>query len=215
MFFELPKELRDKIYSYAVPQGAWVGEDTDSFNELNFSGGIGDASGFYFPLNRLSVLRINRQIRQETLPVAYQRTLFHFDDMDDLIKFLIAIGKIGRDNIECLELAWQSRADLEDQWTEAPIPDEHSLTLPVLHAARCVQLLRQCKSLRFLQLYFERDLILDVSPNSYKADPGIVELCSIQGIERVEICNLGYESLDQCDFVKWLKAIMESSGEIE
>ena len=130
-------------------------------------------------------------MRQEALPYAYRKTVFQFDDMDDLIKFLIAIGNIGRDNLETLELAWQSRSDLEYHWTEDPVPDEHSLTLPVLHAARCVQLLRQCKSLRFMRLYFERDLILDISPISYKADPGIVELSSIRGIERVEICGLG------------------------
>lgn len=159
------------------------------------------------------MLRINKQMRQEALPLAYRRTLFHFDDMDDLMKFLIAIGNIGRGNIESLELAWQSRTDLEYQWDKAPIPEKHSPSLPTLHVATCAQLLKQCRRLRFMRLYFEAELILDMLPDSYKADPGLCELCSIRGIERVEICDLAYEPLDQCDIVKWLKGAMESSKE--
>jgi len=212
MFFRLPKELRDKIYIFALPRGEWNIEDVDSANELNFAGGVGDLSGFYFPLSSLAVLRVNRQMRQEALPLAYRRTLFHLDDMDDLIKLLIAVGDIGRDNIESLEFAWQSRTDSECQWAEAPVPNEYSLTLPALHVTKCVQLLKQCKSLRFLRLYFESELILGMSPNDYKADPGICGLCSVQGIKRVEIWNLGYEPLEQCGFVEWLKEAMESSG---
>jgi hypothetical protein len=48
------------------------------------------------------------------------------DDMDDFVKLLIAVGDIGRDNIESVELAWQSRTDSECQWTEVPVPNEHS-----------------------------------------------------------------------------------------
>jgi len=213
MFLRLPKELRDKIYDFALPKGEWKIGDVDRSNELNFAGGIGDPSGFYFPVSSLAVLRVNKQMRQEVLPLAYCSTAFYLDDMDDLIKLLIAVGAIGRDNIESLELAWQSRTDFECQWAEAPDPNEYSLTLPTLHVAKCVQLLKQCKSLRFLRLYFESDLILGMSPDAYKADPGICELCSVRGTERVEIWDLGYEPLEQCGFVKWLKEAIESSGE--
>jgi hypothetical protein len=44
-------------------------------------------------------------MRQEALPFAYRRTVMHLDDMDDVIKLLIAVSNIGRDNIESLELA--------------------------------------------------------------------------------------------------------------
>ena len=113
------------------------------------------------------MLRVNKQMCQEALPLAYRRTVFHLDDLDDLSKLLIAIGDIGRDNIESLELAWQSRTDFECQWAEALVPNEYSLTLPTLHVAKCVQLLKQCKSLRFLRLCFERDLVLGMSPDAY------------------------------------------------
>ncbi|TGO45830.1 hypothetical protein BCON_0362g00070 [Botryotinia convoluta] len=211
MFSKLPKELRDKIYTFAFPRREWKVADVDGLDELNFARGIGDLSGFYFPLSSLTVLRVNKQMRQEALPFAYRRTVFHVDDMDDLVKFLISIGEIGRDNIKSLELAWQSRSDFERQWAEAPDPNENSLTLPTLHAAKCVQLLKQCKSLSFLRLCFEKDLILGMSSLAYKTDLGICELSSVRGIERVEICDLGYEPLEQCGFVKWLKEAMESS----
>jgi hypothetical protein len=212
MFFKLPKELRDKIYMFALPRVEWRIQDLDGSDERNFVGGIGDPSGFYFPLSS-PILRVNRQMRQEALPFAYRRTVFNLDDIDDLIKLLIAIGDIGRDNIESLELAWQSRSDSECQWAEAADPNEHSLTLPTLHVATCVQLLKQCKSLSFLRLYFESDLVLGMSPDVYKAHPGIYELCSLRGIERVEFWDLGHEPLEQCDFVKWLKEAMESPEE--
>jgi len=215
MFLKLPKELRDKIYIFALPRGKWKIGDVDSSDKLNFAGGIGDLSGFYFPRRSLAMLGVNRQMRQEALPFAYRRTVFHFDDMDDLIKLLIAVGDIGRDNIESLELSWQSRTDTEFQWTEAPVRNEHSLTLPTLHVTKCVQLLKQCKRLRFLRLYFESDLILGMSPTACKADPGICELRSVRGIETIEICDFGCKPLEQCGFVKWLKEAMESSEKNE
>ncbi len=213
MFFKLPKELRYKIYDFTLPKGEWKIRDIEISNDLNFAGSIGDPSGFYFPLSSLTVLRVNKQLRQEALPLAYRKTVFHLDDIDDLIKLLIAVGDIGRDNIESLELVWQSRSDFECQWAEAPVPNEHSLTLPTLHVAECVQLLKQCTSLRFLRLYFDSDLLLGMSPGAFKADPGICELCSLRGVERVEICDLRYKSLEERGFVKWLKAAIESSWE--
>lgn len=146
-------------------------------------------------------------MRREALPLVYRTTAFHFDDMDDLVKFLIAVGDIGRNNIEVLELAWQSRTDSEFQWTEKA-PDEYSLTLPTLHVTKCTQLLKQCKRLRSLRLYFESDLILGMSPATYEADPGICELRDVR-IENVEIWDLGHEPLEQCGFVEWLKEAME------
>ena len=77
----------------------------DNCDRFDFTGSIGDPSGFYFPLSsETNVLRVNRQMRQEALPIAYRRTVFHLDDMDDLIKLLAAVGRVGRDNIESLEL---------------------------------------------------------------------------------------------------------------
>ena len=83
----------------------------------NFTGSIGDPSGFYFRLSsETSVIRVNRQMRQEALPIAYRRTVFHPDDTDDLIKLFIAVGRVGRDNIESWGLTWESRADSELKW---------------------------------------------------------------------------------------------------
>ena len=77
----------------------------DNCDRSEFTGSIGDPSGIYFPLSReTNVLRVNRQIRQEALPIAFRRTVFHLDDMDDLIKLLVAVGRFGRENIESLEL---------------------------------------------------------------------------------------------------------------
>lgn len=185
--------------------------DTDSCDRFDFTGSIGDPSGFYFPLSSgLTVLRVNRQMRQEALPFAYRRTVFQLEDMDDLIQLLIAAGTIGRDNIESLELTWESRADSELKWDEALNSDAPLLSLPTLHAAKCVQLLRQCKRLEFLRLYIENDLINNISSDAYETDPGICELRSLRGIKRVQIWDLGYQSIEQCDQAKRLREEMES-----
>ncbi len=66
---------------------------------------MSDSSDFYFSLSKkLTVLRVNRQMHQETLLLTYRRTIFHLNDMNDLIKLLIAIDKIDRDSIESLKL---------------------------------------------------------------------------------------------------------------
>ncbi|KAL8648634.1 MAG: hypothetical protein Q9210_004878 [Variospora velana] len=215
--FKLPREIRDKIYDFALAKGNWQIEDVDDFNRCNFVRSIGDPSGFYFPLSsKVAALGVSRQMRQEALPFAYRRTRFHLDDMDDLVKLLLAVGKVGRDNIEMLELAWESRADSELKWDENPnIDDDSSLLLPTLHAARCIQLLKQCKRLHSLRVYLERDLITDISPDDFKAHPGIQELCSLRGIKMVQIYDLGHEPVDRHGLGKWLREKMESSAEEE
>ncbi|KAL8825434.1 MAG: hypothetical protein Q9170_007792 [Blastenia crenularia] len=216
LLFRLPREIRDKIYDFALPKGNWQIEDVDDFNRCKFIRSIGDPSGFYFPLSsKVAALGVNRQMRQEALPFAYRKTLFHLDDMDDLVKLLVAVGKVGRDNIEMLELAWESRADSELKWDENPDMDDSSLLLPTLHAARCIHLLQQCKRLRSLRLYLEKDLIMDISLDDFKAHPGIRELCSLRGIKTVQICDLGHEPIDRHGLAKWLREKMESSTEEE
>jgi hypothetical protein len=162
---------------------------------------MGDPSGFYYPLSKeLTVLRVNRQMRQEALPLAYQRTIFRVE-MDDLVKLLIAVGRIGRENIKNLDLVWESQADIESQL------DDASLSLPTLHAARCVQLLKRCKRLDSVEISFDTSNTFD----DFKTNPGIRELCSCRGIKHVGFWENG-ESLEHLDQFKWLKKEMESSG---
>ncbi len=211
MFYKLSRELRNRIYIFALFKEEWKIEDMSTFDELNFTEDMSDSSDFYFSLSKkLTVLRVNKQMRQETLSLAYRRTIFHLNDMNDLIKLLIAIKKIDRDSIESLKLTWESRVDSECKWDEALNSEDSSLTLSTLHVVKCVQLLKQCKRLTFLRLYFERDLINNIFSNVFKVDSEIRELCFVQEIERVKIWGLNYESLKQRDLVKWLKEEMKS-----
>ena len=211
MFCKLSRELRNRIYIFALSKEEWKIEDISTFNELNFTEDMSDSSDFYFSLSKkLTVLRVNRQMHQETLLLTYRRTIFHLNDMNDLIKLLIAIDKIDRDSIESLKLTWKSRVDSECKWNEALNSEDSFLTLSTLHVVKCVQLLKQCKRLTFLRLYFERDLINNIFSNVFKVDFEIRELCFVWEIERVEIWGLNYESLEQRDLVKWLKEEMKS-----
>lgn len=62
MFLRLPRELRDKIYSYSIPKQEWKIVDSNDLSGLSLAKGIGDPSGFYFPFrNDLGILEsINR-----------------------------------------------------------------------------------------------------------------------------------------------------------
>lgn len=215
MLYKLPREIRDKIYTFALSDAEWSMQNVDFFDRFNLTSSIGDPGGFYFPLSKnVEILSVNNQMRREALPLVYRITTFHLDDMDDLIKFLIAVGETGRDNIEALYFPWESRSDLECKWEENPYSDEHSLTLPNLHVMKCVQLLKQCKRLRLMRLYFESDLLENIAPEVFKADSGILELRSIQ-VEKLEIWSLGHESLEHSPLVHWLKKGMGCFGRSE
>ena len=214
-FCNLPRDILDQIYDLAIPRGTWRLGD-EGFDGRKFAGGVGDPSGFYYPLSKeVALLSVSRSMRAEALPVAYRRTAFSLYDIDDAVKLLIAVGRVGRDNIESLEFTWESRADAEHQWDRKPDAGELFSTLLMLHATRCVQLLKQCRRLRTLRLYFDSDLIANISPEDYEADPGIRELCSVRGVKKVDIRNLMDEPLDQCGLIKWLIERMESPKEVD
>ncbi|KAK1140901.1 hypothetical protein N8T08_009774 [Aspergillus melleus] len=134
-FLRLPRELRDRIYSYAIPPDEWKVVNADYLGGVNLSRGIGDPTGFYYPLrDGVSLLKVSRQIRAETLPLIYRSTKFRLGDMDDFIKLAISVGEIGRQNIESLEFLWQSRSDMEATTDNEPDIEDPYSKLPTLHA---------------------------------------------------------------------------------
>lgn len=52
-------------------------------------------------------------MRQEALPFAYRSFRFRFDGMDGFIRFALSIGRIGRENVESLDLSWLSYSEME------------------------------------------------------------------------------------------------------
>ncbi|PGH16522.1 hypothetical protein AJ79_01627 [Helicocarpus griseus UAMH5409] len=204
MFFKLPRMLRDIIYTFAIPKGRWTIPDNNFFNQTSFAGGLGDPSGFYFPLSRkLAVLGVNRQMRQEALPLAYRRTTFLLDDIDEVIQLAISIGKIGRDNIRSLEFSWESRSDSSTQ----PFEDGICSRLPNLHALRCVQLLKQCKKLNTLVIYFN-SWVVDRPLDEFMANQAIRDLCSVKVMDKIYLQIL--DDVIEFETVKWLKENMVS-----
>lgn len=74
-----------------------------------------------------------------------------------------------------------------------------------------VQLLKECKRLKSLRLHFESDLISNKPVDDFEADPGLRELGSVRGLDRVEIWAVEYEPLEQYSIARRLKEKMESS----
>ena len=130
-------------------------------------------------------------MRQETLPLAYSHLVFRMNDIDSLIEFLIAVGRVGRDNIVSLELPWKSMADAEDKWEKAPDSDPF-LTLPALHATRCAQLLQQCKRLKSLRLRLERGMMDIIPLDVFKLETDSYEHIRVGG---TNLCGTFYLEL--------------------
>ncbi len=109
----------------------------------------GDLSGFYFPLRmELGLLRVNKQMRSETLPLSYSRTEFHLTDLDALIRLLSVVGEIGRENIESLYTAWEAERTNQN-------PDDEGFRWQKL-VETSVQLLNQCTRLKCLHLWVDK-----------------------------------------------------------
>ena len=198
---------------FALPRGKWEKNDEDSNESFNFAKAIGDPSGFYFPLSKqLAILRANKQLRQESLPLAFRKTVFHMYDIDDAVQVLIAAGRLGRANIESLELAWQSRADAEMKHDEDDNTEDPFLTWPTLHVSRCVSLLKQCERLENLRLYFAAELVADLPDGNCNYSIG--KLSSVRGIKNVEIYDLNHVPLEQRGVVSWLREQMQSTNPV-
>lgn len=222
MFFDkLPRELRDRIYDYVFPQQYWsLDEDVSGFTDLDLLGSVSDCSGFYFPLAPKSgILAVNQQMREEALPWAYRSTSFELNDVDNVVKLLLGIGKIGRENIKILAFGWQSNCETDFEWDEAPGKvtvectrnEDLLLTLPVIHVDTCMKLLKQCVGLTHLRLNFEKELIDFIEPEAFKANAGIRELSSLRGLREVDFWSLDQEPLDNKEApIKWLKERLES-----
>lgn len=107
--FDLPVEIRLKIYVLAVPLVKWQIDGKDCNSSERFASCIGDPRGFFFALNHeLALLRVNKQMRWETLPLAFRKTHFCFKNIESCMQILIAMNKIGRANIVSLELVLES-----------------------------------------------------------------------------------------------------------
>ncbi|KAL8790644.1 MAG: hypothetical protein Q9213_000492 [Squamulea squamosa] len=218
-FGKLPRELRDRIYDFALPRQRWaLDEDVSIVTELDLLGSI-----------EPGILTVNHQMREEALPLAYRKTRFQVGDIDDLIKLLLAIGRVGRENIESLEFCWQSKAEFDFTRDEAPgivrredidlskttldgmELEDPFFSLPVVHVETCLQLLKQCGRLADIRLILEKKLIEVMNPEAFKIQGGIRGLSSIRGLKRVEIWSYDQEPLEQEGVARWLKEQMEST----
>jgi len=103
LLFNLPGEVRERIYTSAIPKVECKIVGLDDLDRVCLAEAIGVPSGLYFPSrNDLAILRVIRQVRQESLLLAYRRAFSRLDDMD-IIKLLTAVGRTGRENSESFQ----------------------------------------------------------------------------------------------------------------
>ncbi|KAI4264809.1 MAG: hypothetical protein L6R42_000108 [Xanthoria sp. 1 TBL-2021] len=221
MFFDkLPRGLRDTIYDFVFPQQYWsMDEDVSRITDLDLLGSMSDLSGFYFPLAPESgILAVNQQMREEALRWAYRSTSFELDGIDDVVKLLLGISEIGRDNVRSLAFGWQSSSESDFERHEAPgkvtvegtVIKDLFLTLPVIHVDTCMQLLKQCGRLTHLRLNFEKELIDNLEPRAFKATAGIRKLSSLRGLGKTNTVHTRREAWYQqeggsTNFNPWVK----------
>jgi hypothetical protein len=209
----LPPEIREKVYGFALGTRLLklkAGECVRR-KHLAFAEGLGEPSGFYFPVLVDSPLPfLSRQIRTEGLPLAFRRVSLTADDMDGLIRLLIAIGDIGRSNVVSISCLWESCSEKAEIWARDPWAYPTS-QLPRLHVLTAGFLLRQCRRLKHLCLYMYRDALNELSLESFKIDSGIRELCSMRNIERVDILDHEQQPIEENELVEWLKGEIQGN----
>lgn len=177
-----------------------------AFNRYKFARCIGSLSGFHFPLNDdIAILRVNRQMREEALPLAYRRTTFELYDWDELITLLLSIGQIGRDNIEALRFSIRSPMHMGSNWAGL-LEDDHTKE-PHPHVMKCAQLLKQCKRLEYLNdSYLE---FIDMDGNSVEQNLTIEGIYSLRVLrERIGICESTNGLPAEVPLAQWLKIVM-------
>ncbi|KAK2761775.1 hypothetical protein FQN54_001603 [Arachnomyces sp. PD_36] len=182
-----------------------IGSNED-FTEENFVEGIGDQTGFYFRFTKeLTLLRVNKQMRQEALPLVYRLTHFEVTDIPCFVQFGISVGQIGRENINSLALTWEDGSDFRDRSGQP--------RLPCIHASRCVSLLKRFKALKFLTIYLDANYNRHRSLDELQADPGLFELSSVRGLQRAEILSSSNTPWRNAELADWLEPLMKSPRE--
>lgn len=183
-----------------------------AFNRQKFARCIGDLSGFYFPLNHeLAILRINRQMRHEALPLAYRRTTFHLSDWDELTMLLVSVGQVGRDNIEALEFPVDSPMASERNWWMR-VPKDDLTDVSSLHVMKYVRLLKRCKRLVTLHFYGILGLRDRMELYMFWDNPYILGISAFRVMEGREIRENYVTGLPTCyDLADWLKSMVKKS----
>ncbi|KAK5651935.1 hypothetical protein OQA88_11477 [Cercophora sp. LCS_1] len=209
-FFTLPREIRDMIYEFALPDEIptvlWD-RSKDEIRNLFFRG-IGDPNGALLQVpttEEINLLLINHRIRGEALREVVRRCKFRVVH-DQVIQFLLSIGRTGRENIQSLEIKWQN--------LDTPL-DVH-LYPSLRHESRYAELVRQCGRLRSLRLIFPSP----TSPNNtwsgaLSGDAQIMALISpLVGIKKLMVkFEIGYNVTGDepkvVAFLDWLKSVIK------
>ncbi|KAL6232556.1 hypothetical protein BDW75DRAFT_217505 [Aspergillus navahoensis] len=192
----LPRELRDRIYMYAIPT-ATIQISSSQVDGLALSRGIGDLSGFWYPFrSNLGLLAVSKQIREEALGLAYRKSFIQLEDMDDFIVFAVSIGKLGHDNVESIGFTWASRSDRASAGRGTENQGHNTTTLPTLHTTRCLQLLEHFRRLRDLRLSFEDHVASKLSTSDVQNDAGIRKLCAFPRRQVIQYYNLAGKQID-------------------
>jgi hypothetical protein len=165
--------------------------------------------GFYFG-NFHVLLRVNRQVYLEVLPLAYRQTTFILPNVEELMSFLIAVGPMDWDNIESLRVSWVSNVDQIHAWRRNSNDDDdcNYKCLPAQNVLACVRLLKNCVRLDFLHLEFDHAAMANLSGEALTSDPGISLLCSIK-VEVVQVSSISGGSFDADSAAQWLKRQIE------
>lgn len=207
----LPLEIRLTIYGFVLPRLEWTMVDEEEFEQNGFPRGMGDPSGFYNPSSRpSSILQVNKQIRREALPLAYRYTEFRLDNLESAIKFLVAAGQIGRENMQTLHLTWESVLEPTNNWVLSPDRRLEQLPrkLPSWSASTFLQLLKQCEQLRYLSLQFDSDLIQEIGFDAFKDDANMQGLCTLRDLRRVDIQQFGTVNSECSSLAEWFREQM-------
>lgn len=145
-FFDLPAELRVRIYEFVLSERDGYGYVTCIHPDQVGTHAPHGVTGFFVPrAGPFDFLSVNHQMRSEFAVPFFRAVDFDLakqsafaSDLEKVLCFLQGIGEIGRSNIESLSFVW---------WMESWRTD-HSASQKL--AADVSKLIKACKRLEFL-----------------------------------------------------------------
>lgn len=178
---KFPSEILESILEHTLNFGSEP-RYMVNMHRLRFAGALGDASGFYFGLGSIPIMLVNRGLRKRAMRIFYRGGRFQCRSVEDLLQFLIAMGDFGRNNVEHIEVQWESRIDSSIEVTHGV---DH---LPQTHVETCLKLLERCKRLKRMTVQFDLSRIVNhAGPVNRRTGPGWREYLSLRRRLRCQV----------------------------
>ncbi|KAI9904422.1 hypothetical protein N3K66_000951 [Trichothecium roseum] len=209
----LPVEIRWMIYTLALEERHLTYRPSlhHDPSPQSWPACLGDLTGYHTRFGR-ALTHVCRSVRADALAADYAATTLSAHTTDDLVKMLIAIGRVGRDNVRSLVITWVTKAERacgggsdsyngSGSWSGSVGGGGRGVSsrinsyyyphekLPAVNAGRSLELIELCPRLKRVEVWFPSKLMREVRPDMFMVDGGIKGIVRLPSRLEVSICQ--------------------------